>query len=1119
MELAAVGLAGNIVQFVQFGCELLSTTVVVLRSVDGISTQHGDLHLIAEHLKRHCVNLKVETYSDPNLVELAKRSQAAAEELLTAVNAVRLDKKPGDSRIFAGFRKALKGIWSKEKIESLSTRLDRLRDAIILHLTVQTRDLQTKIQRAMSNNHDETILEIHRLSQKFAAFIQEVNGTSQNVQANETSSYDLQKAFSEFVIRFEDTAQTSSILISLQFQFMGTRHEQIHEAYKETFEWVFNASGLPESDPRSRITYSSWLAGGEGIYWITGKPGSGKSTLMKFLQSHAETTRLLEIWAGPSRLVRANFYFWNAGTSMQKSLQGLLQSLLSAILKDSPDLIKVLCKDQWGDGHISTEKSRSWSLRKLKACFERIMALETLPAKFYFHIDGLDEYDGDHFEVIDIVRQLSQCPMIKICVSSRPWNCFHQTIGKGNAGVIYLHELTQKDIQKFAAESIIAYTGDRYTTDHEHLIRDITKRAQGVFLWVRVVVKSLRDGITNDDPVSLLRERLNQLPADLEELYEVIIKSVDPVYRKSMAYTLLFSLECTSSPFGIGIILHYSFIDEYADNPIFAKELGFKSMSAQEISRLVIQTGHRLNGRFKGLLEPCSVRTRIPEDASISVQFLHRTLKDFLQTVKMQNYLKAGLSADENISSVILDVLLANWKVRPSFERAISAIRWAYKLARERKDPTIEFAFFDHIEEMFELYDTTYSLGGKQAVLDVSVRFGERNYILYRLQCGKVNSLDNLLFHAFICSDTAKPDRRLMGFPDAFQKGVLDDNSLEYCEGGVPFLMGWEEWDMMKEILDYGANPNAIVRGIRIWETFLTEGLLTLMESIQGPWWDMFHQMVIHGANVKENTRIWIDILRYGQIAAGEEVLSIIKAFSLLLQYGLEPNARSEEHTIWQEALKMLFWTKDVSDIELVKDLLRAFLRQGADVTAIFHASVTSHCNRSFLEEISHAMQEQEIMLGGLWPVDVFEICFGHGLDPNFIFNGTSLWETILSAVKNKLEDPASRTPERLHRIKNCLITFLQYGADPSVDILQNLVSGHSQPQCAFSRADARELRGVMVKEIEHRESQYTPTIQNRRSAPGYKRSRSPADLSSQDGDDDDGHSWIIVPRKKTRMR
>lgn len=53
---------------------------------------------------------------------------------------------------------------------------------------------------------------------------------------------------------------------------------------------------------------------------------------MKYLISHPDTDGNLQSWANGARLVTASYFFWNAGTDMEKSQEGLLQSLLHEVL-------------------------------------------------------------------------------------------------------------------------------------------------------------------------------------------------------------------------------------------------------------------------------------------------------------------------------------------------------------------------------------------------------------------------------------------------------------------------------------------------------------------------------------------------------------------------------------------------------------------------------------------------------------------------------------------------------------------------------------------------------------------------------------------------------------------
>jgi len=119
------------------------------------------------------------------------------------------------------------------------------------------------------------------------------------------------------------------ILGSFSFPSIAARYIQVTKAHASTFEWIFKEESSKDQPSDS---FTRWLEFGDGIYWINGKAGSGKSTLMKFLYDHEQTRKLLTSWASPIKLDLANFFFWNSGTTDQKSQSGLLRSLLHEIL-------------------------------------------------------------------------------------------------------------------------------------------------------------------------------------------------------------------------------------------------------------------------------------------------------------------------------------------------------------------------------------------------------------------------------------------------------------------------------------------------------------------------------------------------------------------------------------------------------------------------------------------------------------------------------------------------------------------------------------------------------------------------------------------------------------------
>lgn len=217
-----------------------------------------------------------------------------------------------------------------------------------------------------------------------------------------------------------------SILESLYYPEMKTRSRNVSDAGTDTFEWIYEEATRRRHDEKGNQRYSgrwesayeedqvarsgfatnfrNWLeAADDRVFWITGKPGSGKSTLMKFLRDHESTDASLRKWADGHRLLVADHFFWLPGDTLQNSVEGLLRALLHDILKClSTDLssARTIC----GPKRWSLEGSRrSWSLRELKAMIMRIRSATDL--RVFFFIDGLDECSPkqSHGQLIDLL--------------------------------------------------------------------------------------------------------------------------------------------------------------------------------------------------------------------------------------------------------------------------------------------------------------------------------------------------------------------------------------------------------------------------------------------------------------------------------------------------------------------------------------------------------------------------------------------------------------------------------------------------------------------------------------------------------------------------------------------
>jgi hypothetical protein len=118
-----------------------------------------------------------------------------------------------------------------------------------------------------------------------------------------------------------------AILKSLRYPENDWSFNSVDENCSGTFQWIFERNvPVPYRDFNSgtRVLGNAlpgWLFEHNRGFLITGKGGSGKSTLMMFFIEEPRNIALLERWAShcERRLIRASFFFWSSGNNLQGS--------------------------------------------------------------------------------------------------------------------------------------------------------------------------------------------------------------------------------------------------------------------------------------------------------------------------------------------------------------------------------------------------------------------------------------------------------------------------------------------------------------------------------------------------------------------------------------------------------------------------------------------------------------------------------------------------------------------------------------------------------------------------------------------------------------------------------
>lgn len=198
------------------------------------------------------------------------------------------------------------------------------------------------------------------------------------------------------------------LIDTLHFSEMMDRQERIAEAYTKTFQWIYDE---PRARDKDWSNFAEWLESDSTLYWITGKAGSGKSTLMKYIYRHARTFEGLARWSPEKPPTTAAFFFWNSGSKIQMSQDGLLRSLLFQLVNERPALIPRILPKRWEVYQLFGDERLPWERPELRQAFKLLASEERSEEKYCFFIDGLDEFDQDHLQLIDFLKDLALLAM------------------------------------------------------------------------------------------------------------------------------------------------------------------------------------------------------------------------------------------------------------------------------------------------------------------------------------------------------------------------------------------------------------------------------------------------------------------------------------------------------------------------------------------------------------------------------------------------------------------------------------------------------------------------------------------------------------------------------------
>ncbi|KAL5089253.1 hypothetical protein Trisim1_005816 [Trichoderma cf. simile WF8] len=339
----------------------------------------------------------------------------------------------------------------------------------------------------------------------FGNHIRIIQGNLNIFRSGKNTGFSSDNESSETVQAQLEEKEKTDCLRSLVFRDIDARLHDISPVQPGTCEWIFEM-----------LLFQKWYDHSEpdnGLLWIKGNPGTGKSTLTKHIFQYCQAKEEYVIAA----------YFFNArGTKLEQTPLGMLRSLLFQLLKNMPCLYDQLLPMFRKKGQEYVSDDWEWREPELKSfCLSEIPKCQ--PGPLLLIIDALDECsEADVQNVAEFLQDLRNNAAdagltLKICLSSR-----HYPFIRFKA---YQELVLEKEKQH--EEDIIKYISSNLTHKDEKIEESIRKRSSGIFMWVVLVISMLNKAY-EDGKIEGMKKRLNQMPTALGEVFAMMLEKNNP---------------------------------------------------------------------------------------------------------------------------------------------------------------------------------------------------------------------------------------------------------------------------------------------------------------------------------------------------------------------------------------------------------------------------------------------------------------------------------------------------------------------------------------------------------------------------------------------------------------
>lgn len=379
---------------------------------------------------------------------------------------------------------------------------------------------------------------------------------------------------------------------------MDQREYLVESAETKTCTWLL-----------SHEKYTAWLAQPHTLLWIVGKPGAGKSTLIRYaLQKSSFNNDVV-----------ATFFFYGRGSDLQKSACGMFRSLLHQLLDQTPELLSkfTLISKKKRETKQKSESDCEWQETELRELLQEWILSPSRDRAIRIYLDALDEAGQEiavklvtYFE--DLIERLHPTRAgLKVCFSCR----HYPVLAPKNALKVCVEEENHHDIATYVRQRMTRHQ----LSDQEDgwkLEQEIIEKSSCIFQWVVLIIPIIIQSDKDGANISKIRQKLKEIPRKLSDLYEHILSNIeDPKRAVQLMQWLCFAMR----PLSLEDLRYAMVVDITSD---------FRSLeecqSSVDFSETDEQMRRTVNSLSGGLAETVGYEGRQ------TVRLIHQSVNDYL---------------------------------------------------------------------------------------------------------------------------------------------------------------------------------------------------------------------------------------------------------------------------------------------------------------------------------------------------------------------------------------------------------------------------------------------------------------------------------------------------------